>query len=397
MQSNNTSQRIAKVAKSMSNFMNFFDDPAFVNRTDDPLACDFAVGNPHEMPLEGYVAALQHWTTPQNKDWFAYKMNESKAVVPIAKGLYEWRGVHYDPQDIFMTTGAFSAISCSLGAIVDPGDEVIFNSPPWFFYEPMIVSYEGVPVRVRVNEQTFDLDVDAIASAITPKTRAIIVNSPNNPTGRIYPPETLRQLAEVLTSGQEKTGRPIYLLSDEAYSRIVYDGRRYPSPTQYYPYSFLIYTYGKTLLAPGQRVGYIALPPEMPDREEMRSALFTSIFITGYAYPNALLQHAIGDLDKLSIDIGHLQTKRDYMVGALEEMGYQLHSPEGTFYLLPRSPIKDDVAFIEQLHTHKIFCMPGEVVEMPGYFRISLTANDDMIQRSLPGFAAAIKHTQKGI
>jgi aspartate aminotransferase len=379
----------------MGNFMNFFNDPAFIRRTEDPMACDFAVGNPHEMPLEGYISALHRWVTPQNKDWFAYKMSEPEAVKPIVQGLYEWRGVHYDPQDIFLTTGAFSAISCTLGAILDPGDEVIYNSPPWFFYEPMIVSYDGVPVRVQVNRQTFDLDVDAIAAAITPKTRAVIVNSPNNPTGRIYPPETLRQLAEVLTSSQNKTGRPIYLLSDESYSRIVFDGHGFPSPTQFYPYSFLIYTYGKTLLAPGQRIGYIALPPEMPDREHMRSALFVSLFITGYAYPNALLQHAISDLDKLSIDIGHLQSKRDYMVGALQEMGYQLHSPEGTFYLLPRSPLKDDIAFIELLHAHKIFCLPGQVVEMPGYFRISLTANDDMIHRSLPGFAAAIVQAQK--
>ena len=397
MQSNNTSKRIDRVAKSMRNFTEFFDDPVFARRTDDPLACDFAFGNPHEMPLEGYVTALQRWVIPQNKDWFAYKMSETEAVKTVVQGLYEWRGVQYGAEDIFLTTGAFSAISCTLGAIVDPGDEVIFNSPPWFFYEPMIVSYDGVPVRVRVNAHTFDLDVDAIAAAITPKTRAVIINSPNNPTGRIYPAETLRQLAEVLTAGQEKTGRPIYLLSDESYSRIVFNGHRYPSPTEYYPYSFLIYTYGKTLLAPGQRVGYIGLPPEMPEREAMRSALFVSQFITGYAYPNALLQHALGDLDKLSIDIGHLQGKRDYMVGALQEMGYQLHSPEGTFYLLPHSPVKDDVAFIKLLHTYKIFCLPGEVVEMPGYFRISLTANDDMIQRSLPGFAAAMEQAQKGI
>ena len=397
MNTHKTSRRIDKVIESMSNFMSFFNNPAFVRRTDDPLACDFAVGNPHEMPLEGYVGALQRWITPQNKDWFAYKMNEPEAVTPLVEGLYEWRGVRYDPQDIFLTTGAFSALSVTLGAILDAGDEVIFNSPPWFFYEAMIVSYDAVPVRVRVNMQNFDLDLDAIAAAITPRTRAIIINSPNNPTGKIYPPQTLRQLADILTTAQRKTGRPIYLLSDESYSRIVYNGHRFPSPTMYYPYSFLIYTYGKTLLAPGQRIGYIALPPEMPDREQVRSALFASLFITGYAFPNALLQHALADLDKLSIDIGHLKSKRDYLVGALQEMGYQLHSPEGTFYLLPRSPLKDDVAFIEMLHAHKIFCMPGTVVEMPGYFRISLTASDDMIQRALPGFAKAMDESKNRV
>jgi aspartate aminotransferase len=255
----------------------------------------------------------------------------------------------------------------------------------------MILALDARPVRVRVNQQTFDLDVDAIAAAITPRTRAIIVNSPNNPTGKIYPPETLRQLGQALTEAQELTGRPIYLLSDEAYSRIIYDGRSYPSPTQYYPHSFLIYTYGKTLLAPGQRIGYIVLPPRMPDKEPIRQAIFVSQLVNGYAFPNALLQHALAELDQLSIDVAHLQQKRDFIFGALQEMGYTMHCPEGTFYLLPRSPLQDDFAFNRVLNSQRIFCLPGTVVEMPGYFRISLTASDEMIQRALPGFAAALR------
>jgi len=249
----------------------------------------------------------------------------------------------------------------------------------------------AVPVRVRVDPATYNLDVDAISAAITPRTRAVIVNSPNNPTGVIYTPETLRQLSQALTEAQRKTGRPIYLLSDESYSRILYDGRAFTSPTQYYPYSFLIYTYGKTLLTPGQRIGYIVLPPEMPEKEELRNALFVSQLVNGYAFPNALLQHALAELDKLSIDIDHLQQKRDFLVSSLQEMGYELHSPEGTFYLLPRAPIADDWAFCARLITHHVYCLPGKVVEMPGYFRISLTANDDMIQRSLDGFSQAMK------
>jgi aspartate aminotransferase len=338
-----------------------------------------------------YVDALRRKITPQNKDWFAYKLNEPESVGILVESLERWRGVHYAPEDISLTTGAFAGLAVILGAILDPGDEVIFNSPPWFFYEPMILALDARPVRVRVNRQTFDLDVGAIAGAITPRTRAIIVNSPNNPTGKIYPPETLQQLSQALTEAHRLTGRPIYLLSDEAYSRIVYDGRSYPSPTQYYPYSFLIYTYGKTLLSPGQRIGYIALPPEMPDKELVRQALFVSQLVNGYAFPNALLQHALAELDRLSIDVAHLQEKRDFIFAALQELGYEMHCPEGTFYLLPRSPIKDDFAFNRILNTHRIFCLPGTVVEMPGYFRISLTANDEMIQRALPGFADAIR------
>src|SRR5262249_26973476 len=222
-------------------------------------------------------------------------------------------------------------------------------------------------------------------------TRAIIVNSPNNPTGRIYPPETLKQLATVLSTGSERNNRTIYLLSDEAYSRIIFDGRRYDSPTAFYPYALLLYTYGKTLLTPGQRMGYIALPPSMPDREQLRQALFLAQVITGYAFPNALLQHALPDLESLSIDIAHLQRKRDHLTAALGNMGYKVNLPEGTFYLLAHSPMADDQAFAEILAEQNVFVLPGTVVELPGYFRISLTANDEMIERALPGFQAALE------
>jgi aspartate aminotransferase len=181
------------------------------------------------------------------------------------------------------------------------------------------------------------------------------------------------------------------LLSDEAYRRIIYDGRTYPSPTSYYPYSFMVYTYGKTLLTPGQRLGYIALSPEMEDREQVRAAVFSSQILSGFASTNALLQHAMADLQPLSIDVEHLQYKRDWLVGALRDSGYDVHSPEGTFYLLPRSPLEDDVAFTDLLAEEKVYCLPGQVVEMPGYFRISLTANDEMIERAIPRFASVRK------
>ncbi len=289
-----------------------------------------------------------------------------------------------------MTNGAFAAIAVAVGAITDPGDEVIYISPPWFFYEAMIASSMGTPVQVQCDPVTFDLDLAAIEAAITPRTRAIIVNSPNNPTGRIYPPATLTALADLLTAASQRNGRTIYLLSDELYNRIVYDGRDFTTPTAYYSQSFLLYTYGKTLLTPGQRIGYIALPPSMPERERIRPAILASQVVTGYAFPNALLQHALPDLEKLSIDIEHLQAKRDRLVAALQGMGYHLHSPEGTFYLLVRSPLADDVAFCHWLAERNVLVLPGATFEMPGYFRISITASDDMIDRALPGFAAAL-------
>ena len=385
-----TSQRSARVVAAMAPFMRFFDDSTWMRRQDDAGICDFVLGNPHDMPLEGFVDALRRHLTPRNEHWFAYKTNETASRKVVAASLRERSGAPFRPEDVFLTNGAFAALATALSALVDPGDEVVFVSPPWFFYEALIVAQGGVAVRVQTDPDSLDLDVPAIERALSERTRAIIVNSPNNPTGKIYPAQTLRALAEALSAASERQRRPIYLLSDEAYSRIVFDGRDFPSPTTFYPHALLLYTYGKTLLTPGQRLGYIALPPTMPDRAELRSALLAAQFVTGFAFPNALLQHALPDLEPLSIDVDELQRKRDRMVAALGAMGYALHVPEGTFYLLVRSPLADDLAFVELLAEHDVFCLPGSIVELPGTFRVSLTASDDMITRALPGFEAAL-------
>jgi aspartate aminotransferase len=387
--SHHIARRVGSVGESISPVLRFIE--GYYQYAAHPNVSDFTFGNPHDMPLQGFVDALQRWSQPQNKDWFAYKMSENGSRQTIAESLRQWRGVNFEPDNILMTNGGFSAIAISLLTLVDPGDEVIFITPPWFFYEAMIAAAGGKAVRVKVREDNFDLDLDAIAAAITERTRAIIVNSPNNPTGKIYPPQTLQQLADILSEASNRYGRPIYLLSDEAYSRIIFDGRDYPSPTNYYPYSLLLYTYGKVLLTPGQRIGYIALPPTMPDRDVLCDALMSMLVVNGWAFPNALLQHALPDFASLSIDIEHLQLKRDRMVDALGGMGYQVHTPEGTFYLMPRAPIADDWAFWQILADCNILSLPGTVVEMPGYFRLSLTASDDMIDHALPNFEQALQ------
>ncbi|MGH2545211.1 MAG: aminotransferase class I/II-fold pyridoxal phosphate-dependent enzyme [Ardenticatenaceae bacterium] len=387
-------ERVAGIVAMLGPLFRFVTESRYARRVGDPAICDFVFGNPHDAPLEGFVAALVRWSLPQNKDWYAYKMSEPEATSVVAAALRERRGAPFEEEDVFLTNGAFAALSVTLAAISDPGDEVIFISPPWFFYEALIVACGARPVRVRVTPDTFDLDLDAIAAAITEHTRAVIVNSPNNPTGRIYSPETLGELGHLLGEASARIGHTIYLLSDEAYSRILFDGRPYHSPTTYYPHSFLIYTYGKTLLTPGQRLGYVALPPTMPERGQLRPALLVSQLMTGYAFPNALLQHALSDIEQLSIGVDCLELRRDRLVSALRGMGYETNVPEGTFYLLVRSPLKDDLTFSEMLAGHDIFCLPGALFEMPGYFRISLTANDEMIEQALPGFAAVIQQAQ---
>jgi len=353
-----------------------------------PNGTDLVGGNPQEV-LPGYVEALQRWSVARDASWYGYKMSETAARQAAAEALRTRRGVPFEPADIALTDGALAALLVCLMTISDPGEEVMFLSPPWFFYETLIRSGGPTPVRVRLSPPHFDLDVDRIHAAMTPRTRAVIVNSPNNPTGRVYGEDTWQRLAAMLAEASARFGRTIFLISDEAYSRIVFDGRRFRSPTEFYPHSFIVYTYGTTLLAPGQRIGYLAMPPTMPDREPLRRALVAAQIAAGHAYPNALLQHALGDLEKLCIDVPRLQAKRDLLVAELRAAGYQLEVPEGAMYLLSRCPDPDDMSFARHLASRDVHVLPGSLIELPGYLRLSLTASEAMIERALPVLADA--------
>lgn len=352
--------------------------------------CDFAFGNPQEIALPGFATALQSKVVPTDKDWYAYKRSEPEAQAIVAKRLTEWRDLPFEADDIALTPGAFGAIATALHALLDPGDEVVFSVPPWFFYEGMTLAASGVPVKVRTMATDHDLDVEAIGRALTPRTRLVIVNTPNNPTGRIYPASTLQRLASVLEEASIVYGRPIFLLSDEPYARLVYSDATLVSPAAFYPNTMVSYSYGKILLTPGQRLGWLALSPNVPDRPEMRRQIQLAQMAGGWLFPNALMQHSIEDLEHLSIDLTELERKRNLMGETLMSFGYDLRLPEGAFYLWVRSPELDDFSFTMKLARHNVLVLPGSASEGPGYFRISLTASSDMIERSLPVFAQAI-------
>jgi aspartate aminotransferase len=368
----------------------FFRESTWSKRVGDPSLCDFVAGNPHDPPLTELVDALQRSAVPRSKDHFAYMQNNEDSQRVAAQALSAEHGIDYDPLDLTLTPGTFGALSVVMRALIDHGDEVVFVSPPWFFYETMIMVAGGTPVRVMSEPPDFDLPLQSIERAITPKTRAVLVNTPNNPSGRIYPPEDLEKLGSILFAASERHGRTIYLLSDESYRRIVFDGRSFTSPARFYDATMVLYTYGKQLLAPGQRLGYIAMAPGMPDREVLRDALTLSQIVGGWQWPNNDMQYSLPDLEKALVDVPHLQGRRDRVVSELTSMGYELNAPESTFYILVKSPIEDDQEFTEVLASHNVFVLPGRIFELPGYFRISITSNDDMIERGIPGFEKAL-------
>ena len=349
---------------------------------------DFMLGTPQEMPIPEVTAALQYWSDPLTKDWYGYKTSEEHAQEISARSLRERTGVPFAPEDVAMTNGAFGALSVGLKLVARPGDEVIINLPAWSFYEPIIRDAGLTPVKVPVRSDTLDIDVPGIAAALTPRTSAIILNAPNTPTGRIYPRNTLQTLANVLEEASRCNNHRIHILSDEVFARIVFDGARSISPAEVYDHTLVVYSWSKQLLTPGQRIGFLALHPRMPDRERLRKTVLMTQIAGGFVFPSALMQHALADIDPLTIDIEHLERKRDRMAGALRDIGYEVQTPEGAYYLMPQSPIPDDQHFAELLADRDVFVLPGELFEYPGYFRISLTASDDMIERSLTHFAS---------
>lgn len=383
-----TVSRTERMRASVAPFLGFFAGP-FDRLNREPDVANFAVGNPQELPLPAYVGALERHVTPLDKDWYAYKLSEEASRRTVAAALAGRTGVGWDPDDVAMTNGGFAALAVAMKALVQPGDEVLFCSPPWFFYELLTLAAGAEPARVHLEPPGFDLDVDRIAAAITPRTRAVIVNSPHNPSGRVFSSETFAQLAAALTDASERAGSPVWLISDEPYQRIVFDGITAPSPASVYPHTMITYSYGKQTLAPGQRIGFVAIPTSCPDREAMRDAIFLQQLAGGFLFPNALLQHALEEIERVTIDLEALQRRRDRLVPALRELGYEATMPEGTFYTMVRAPIEDDAAFTDLLGRHRVLVLPGSIVEVPGWFRVSLTASDDMVEMALPRFEAA--------
>src|SRR5262245_39104929 len=273
----------------------FYVSSRYARHRSDPDICDFTFGNPHEMPLAGLVSALRERAVPRDKNWFAYKTSEQDPQAFLADRIGRELDLAFEPADIALTAGAFAAIMVAFHLVLDRGDEVVFSEPAWFCYEPMSRAADLVPRKVRLKGPEFDLDLDAIEAAIGPKTRLVIVNTPHNPTGRIYDRAALEALADLLERASVRFGRRIFLLSDEPYRRLRFDGRGFVSPAAVYPWTLISYSYGKVLLAPGQRLGYLALSPLMPpgDRQALRDAMFGAQMALGWCFPNAVMQYAV--------------------------------------------------------------------------------------------------------
>jgi len=349
------SSRLREIQELVYRTERFFTESEWARRQDDPTICDFVTGHAHEWPLTEMTDALAIGAKPMNVHWFAYKTNDSTACEAVAAALRHSDGLTYRASDIFLTNGATAGLTVALMAFVDPGESVVCLGPAWFFYEALIASAGARPVVVPMRDDR--LDFGAIERALTSETGAFILNTPHNPSGRVFTHRELEDLATLLEEASRRRGRPIPLIADEAYRRIIFDGRAHISPAGLYPSSIVVYTYGKTLLAPGERLGYLAVHPDMPDGARVRAGLYAAQILCGWAFPSAVLQHALPTLERVSIDVARVQARRDRLVAELGAQGYDLRRPEGGLFMLVRSPIDDDRAFARILAERDIFVL----------------------------------------
>ena len=352
---------------------------------------DLSLGNPVIEPPSEFKDELRRLASEPMAGMHRYMPNPGylETRQAVAGTLSEETGLPFSGGDVVMTCGAAAAANVVLKTVLNPGEEVIILAPYFFEYLYYIDNHDGVAVVVNTDDR-FRLDLSAIEEAITPRTRAIIVNSPNNPSGVVYSAEEIAGLSELLNRKQAELGTEIFLISDEPYKRIIFDGQEFPQLIPGYLNSIIVTSHAKDLALPGERIGFIAINPGYPEKEELAGGFSFCNRTLGFVNAPALMQHVVRNLQGVSIDPDYYQRKRDFMYTALMEMGYDTVKPEGAFYLYPKAPIEDDVAFTRELLQSNVLVVPGRGFGTPGYFRISYCVEDWVLEGAVEGLAKAV-------
>jgi aspartate aminotransferase len=349
---------------------------------------DFSLGNPMLEPPPAFRETLLDILRRPVPGMHGYMSNAGYAETrrAVAEYLARETGVPLTENHILMTCGAGGALNVALKALLDPGDEVIILAPYFVEYKFYIDNHGGVPVEVPT-DQNFLPDLTALSRAIGPRTKALILNSPNNPTGVVYGSGVLAALGELLAAKEAELGHPVFVLSDEPYARIVYDGLRTPCIFHYVRNSIIANSYSKDLSLAGERIGYLAVNPQIAEVALVMEALVFANRVLGFVNAPALMQRAVARIQGAVVDVAEYQRRRDVLYGHLTALGFEVVKPQGAFYLFPKSPLPDDVAFVNLALEHRILVVPGSGFGRPGYFRLAYCVPMETIENSLPAFA----------
>ncbi|MDY0262906.1 pyridoxal phosphate-dependent aminotransferase [Syntrophotalea acetylenica] len=354
----------------------------------DDNVFDFTLGNPSTEPPEAFNKALLQLASHPQPGMHRYMNNAGypETREAVARHLSRTAPSPVEARHIVMTCGAGGALNVALKTILDPGDEVLILAPYFVEYIFYVDNHGGTTRSVATRKDSFQLDIDAIEAAIGPRTRAIIINSPNNPTGVIYPAADLQALGNMLARKERESGRTLFVLSDEPYARLAYDDATVPCIFEHIRNAVIITSHSKDLALPGERIGYLAANPAMDDVQQFIEGAVFCNRVLGFVNAPAMMQRLVAGLQEESVDIADYQVKRDMLFEHLTRLGFRTVKPQGGFYLFPESPIEDDVAFTRMALEHRVLVVPGQGFGAPGYFRIAYCIPMQTIEASLPAW-----------
>jgi len=350
---------------------------------------DFSIGNPNVKPPERVKTAIKEILDTEDPNFIhGYMSNSGYPDVreAIAQDINKKYALNLTFKNVAMVVGAGGGLSVVFKTILDPGDEVITFSPYFVAYKGYITNHQGKMVIVSSEEGTFQPDLIALEKAITNKTKAVIINNPNNPTGVVYKEKVMKELAEILERKSKELGRTIYIVADDPYREIVYDGVEVPYMLNLYTNTFIVYSYSKSLSLPGERIGYIAFLPEMDEAEDVEICLGNAIRSIGYTNAPSLFQRVVAKCLDESVDVEVYKRNRDLLYNHLLSLGFECAKPEGAFYLFVKAKIKDDIAFSDAAKKYNLLVVPGSAFGYAGYFRISYCVSYEKIKKSLPAW-----------
>ena len=387
------------VSKKIRNFMEqgswirkMFEEGISLKRQyGDENVFDLSLGNPVIDPPEEFFTKLKSIADSPITGMHRYMPNAGLVETreAVAGQLVDETQITFTADEIIMTCGAGGALNVVMKTLMDPGDEFVIFAP--FFVEyHFYADNHGGSCKVVPPDQNFLPDIDAFRDSITPMTRGVLINSPNNPTGVLYSSDVLENLCEIIRQKEKEYGTEIYLVSDEPYRRIIFDQLEYPHIFDHHQRSIVATSHSKDLALPGERIGYIAIHPECPDKEEIIDGMVFCNRTLGFVNAPALAQHLVASLQSVTVDVSLYERKRDFLYSELIEMGYSVVRPQGAFYMFPKAPIEDDVEFVDKLKEERVLAVPGTGFGLPGYFRLSYCLNDETIEGALPGLKRAI-------
>jgi aspartate aminotransferase len=357
---------------------------------------DFSLGNPDLPPPREFDEALVNVAKDTRQGAHAYMPNGGYPWVKeaVAARMSREQGIEVTGADMLMTCGAAGGLNVVLKTLLNPGEEVILLAPYFVEYNFYVDNHGGVS-KIVSTDAHFNLDFDAIKDALSEKTKAIIINSPNNPTGQIYPQKDLEKLGRILEEASETFGNSIYMISDEPYRKIVFSGYEVPSVFQSYTNSIVVSSYSKDLSLPGERIGYLAVHPQIHDKLPLLDGMTLANRILGFVNAPALMQKAVAELQDVTVECGIYEKRRNTFCDILEEAGYNFLAPKGAMYLFPQTPIDDDVKFCAILQQNMILAVPGQGFGSPGYFRLAFCTDESVIKASAEGFIKAFNTAKR--